>query len=205
MRERARPALHLEPTAGLRPDGMSARIWDHSETFGRSTAAALWRLFNASRGERLNLSVHARNRRDVLSEGTTETQVLTEVGDAETRLSEAAQSDLLRHAPVGLMTIDMRGNVVAHNLMLALWRGHPAADASGALIGENALDWLSADSRALLKRIKNQIIHRDLTRVSPLAVPVLLEIGRDSIKGSADDALLAEAADALMDEASRLV
>ena len=57
----------------------------------------------------------------------------------------------------------------------------------------------------LLKRIKNQIIHRDLERVSPLAVPVLLEIGRESIQGSADDALLAEAADALMDEAMRLV
>lgn len=84
----------------------------------------------------------------MLSEGTTETQGLTGDGDAETGLSEAAQSDLLRHAPVGLMTIDMQGTVVAHNLMLALWRGHPAADAAGALIGENALDWLSADSRA---------------------------------------------------------
>ena len=33
-----------------------------------------------------------------------------------------------------------------------------------------------------------------LSRVSPLAVPVLLEIGRESVRGEAgDDALLAEA------------
>jgi len=41
--------------------------------------------------------------------------------------------------------------------------------------------------------------------VSPLAVPVLLEIGRESIYGEADDALLAEAAGELADEAMRLV
>jgi ATP-dependent Lhr-like helicase len=41
--------------------------------------------------------------------------------------------------------------------------------------------------------------------VSPLAVPVLLEIGRESIYGEADDALLEEAANDLIDEAMRLV
>jgi ATP-dependent helicase Lhr and Lhr-like helicase len=44
-----------------------------------------------------------------------------------------------------------------------------------------------------------------LERVSPLAVPVLLEIGRESIYGEADDALLAEAADKLEAEATSLV
>jgi ATP-dependent Lhr-like helicase len=41
--------------------------------------------------------------------------------------------------------------------------------------------------------------------VSPLAVPVLLEIGRESVYGEAHDALLAEAAGELIDEAMRLV
>ena len=36
--------------------------------------------------------------------------------------------------------------------------------------------------------------HVPLSRVSPLAVPVLLEIGRESVRsGAGDDALLAEA------------
>ena len=58
---------------------------------------------------------------------------------------------------------------------------------------------------AMLKRIRGQIVHRALDQVSPLAVPVLLEIGRESIYGEAHDALLAEAADQLIDEAMRLV
>jgi ATP-dependent Lhr-like helicase len=37
--------------------------------------------------------------------------------------------------------------------------------------------------------------------VSPLAVPVMLEIGRESVHGEAADALLAEAAAELVDEA----
>lgn len=58
---------------------------------------------------------------------------------------------------------------------------------------------------AMLRRIRGQIVHRALDTVSPLAVPVLLEIGRESVYGEAHDALLAEAADALSDEAMRLV
>ena len=42
-----------------------------------------------------------------------------------------------------------------------------------------------------------------LDRVSPLAVPVLLEMGRESVGGSADTALLIEAA-ALAAEAMRV-
>jgi ATP-dependent Lhr-like helicase len=48
-------------------------------------------------------------------------------------------------------------------------------------------------------------VHRALMTVSPLAVPVLLEIGRESVYGEAHDALLAEAADELIAEAMRLV
>ena len=57
----------------------------------------------------------------------------------------------------------------------------------------------------MLKRIKNHIVHQPLDRVSPLAVPVMLDIGRESVSGEAHDALLAEAADALINEATRLV
>jgi ATP-dependent Lhr-like helicase len=57
----------------------------------------------------------------------------------------------------------------------------------------------------MLRRIKGQILHKALDTVSPLAVPVLLEIGRESVYGEAHDALLAEAANDLIDEASRLV
>jgi ATP-dependent Lhr-like helicase len=53
----------------------------------------------------------------------------------------------------------------------------------------------------MLKRIKGHITHRALEHVSPLAVPVMLEIGREPIAGEAQDALLAEAADDLIAEA----
>lgn len=45
----------------------------------------------------------------------------------------------------------------------------------------------------LLSRINGRIIHLPLACVSPLAVPVMLEIGRETIHGEASDALLAEA------------
>jgi ATP-dependent Lhr-like helicase len=52
-----------------------------------------------------------------------------------------------------------------------------------------------------LTRIKGSIIHRELDRVSPLAVPVMLEIGREPVYGEASDELLAEAAEELVREA----
>ena len=54
----------------------------------------------------------------------------------------------------------------------------------------------------MLLRIKGQITHRELDRVSPLAVPVMLEIGREAVYGEASDELLAEAADELVKEAT---
>ncbi|MCA8933296.1 MAG: DNA ligase-associated DEXH box helicase, partial [Rhodospirillaceae bacterium] len=52
----------------------------------------------------------------------------------------------------------------------------------------------------LLARVRGRIDHRRLDRVSPLAVPILLEVGREQVYGSAMDALLEEA-EALIREA----
>ncbi len=53
----------------------------------------------------------------------------------------------------------------------------------------------------MLVRIKSHIVHRELDHVSPLAVPVMLEIGREQVYGEASDELLAEAAEELVKEA----
>ena len=53
----------------------------------------------------------------------------------------------------------------------------------------------------LLARIKGRISHRRLDRVSPLAVPVLLEIGREAVQGSALDQLLDDVTAELLEEA----
>ncbi|NRB29339.1 MAG: ligase-associated DNA damage response DEXH box helicase [Rhizobiaceae bacterium] len=53
----------------------------------------------------------------------------------------------------------------------------------------------------LLARIKGQIVHKDLDQVSPLAVPIMLEIGRETVPGEANETLLAEAAENLISEA----
>jgi len=52
----------------------------------------------------------------------------------------------------------------------------------------------------MLSRIRGRIVHKPLERISPLAVPVMLEIGKESVKGEANDTLLAEAA-TLIEEA----
>jgi ATP-dependent Lhr-like helicase len=54
----------------------------------------------------------------------------------------------------------------------------------------------------MLARIKGRIIHKELDRISPLAVPVMLEIGREQVYGEASDELLAEAAEELVKEAT---
>src|SRR3977135_465217 len=53
----------------------------------------------------------------------------------------------------------------------------------------------------MLSRIKGRIVHKALDHVSPLAVPVMLEIGRESVSGEASEALLAEAEAELVREA----
>ncbi len=54
---------------------------------------------------------------------------------------------------------------------------------------------------AMLSRIRGRIVHNALDRVSPLAVPVMLEIGREPVYGEAADVLLAETEAALVKEA----
>ena len=53
----------------------------------------------------------------------------------------------------------------------------------------------------MLGRIQGHITYKELDRVSPLAVPVMLEIGREAVYGEASDELLAEAAEELVKEA----
>jgi len=70
------------------------------------------------------------------------------------------------------------------------------ADAAGGLTDIGRL-------AGMLARIRGQILHRRLDRVSPLAVPVLLEIGREQvIGGEAWEELLDEAARDLIEEAT---
>jgi ATP-dependent helicase Lhr and Lhr-like helicase len=80
-----------------------------------------------------------------------------------------------------------------HLLLQAAWD-----DAAEGLIDAHRL-------AVLLKRIRGQIIHRALELASPLSVPVLLDISRESVYGDGHDALLAEAANDLIDEAMRIV
>lgn len=77
-----------------------------------------------------------------------------------------------------------------HILLEAAW-----ADAATGLLDIARLG-------EFLARIKGRIRHQPLTRVSPLAVPVLLEIGREQVYGKAHDALLRDAADLLIREAT---
>jgi ATP-dependent Lhr-like helicase len=45
-----------------------------------------------------------------------------------------------------------------------------------------------------LRRIEGRIRHQPLDRVSPLSVPILLEIGKEAVAGFAREELLREAA-----------
>jgi ATP-dependent Lhr-like helicase len=53
----------------------------------------------------------------------------------------------------------------------------------------------------MLLRVKARIMHQRLDRVSPLAVPVMMQIGRESVPGEGRSEILAEAAEALIREA----
>ena len=55
---------------------------------------------------------------------------------------------------------------------------------------------------AMLSRVAGRIVHKHLERISPLAVPVMLEIGREPVYGEAQDEILALAADTLVGEAT---
>jgi ATP-dependent Lhr-like helicase len=69
------------------------------------------------------------------------------------------------------------------------------ADAASGLIDLNRV-------AGMLARIKGRVVHMVLSRVSPLAVPILLEIGRENVRaGDTEEALLAEA-EAIIAEAT---
>ncbi len=69
------------------------------------------------------------------------------------------------------------------------------ADAAGGLTDLGRL-------AAMLARVRGRIRHRPLDRVSPLAIPVMLDIGRESVRTEiSEEALLAEA-EALVAEAA---
>jgi ATP-dependent Lhr-like helicase len=53
----------------------------------------------------------------------------------------------------------------------------------------------------LLARIKQHIVHKPLDRISPLAVPVMLDIGKVPVIGEARESVMADAADELIAEA----
>jgi ATP-dependent Lhr-like helicase len=81
-----------------------------------------------------------------------------------------------------------------HQADHVLLRGARADAATGLLDLKRLSD--------MLARIHGRITHRELDHVSPLAVPVMLEIGRESVYGEASDELLAEAARELVKEAT---
>ncbi len=65
--------------------------------------------------------------------------------------------------------------------------------------------WNLADVGRLagfLRRIQGEITYRALPRISPLAIPLLLTIGRERVEGEALDVLLEEEGEAMMAEAA---
>jgi ATP-dependent Lhr-like helicase len=77
-----------------------------------------------------------------------------------------------------------------HVLLKAAWD-----DAADGLIDAKRL-------AGLLLRIRGHILHRALDRISPLSVPLMLEIGREPVYGESNDSLLEEAARLLIEEAT---
>ncbi len=56
----------------------------------------------------------------------------------------------------------------------------------------------------MLKRIRHRIVTRRRDRVSPLAVPALLEIAKEMVAGEAHEDILREAEDRLIEDAMRV-
>nr|WP_295463765.1 ligase-associated DNA damage response DEXH box helicase [Mesorhizobium sp.] len=53
----------------------------------------------------------------------------------------------------------------------------------------------------MLSRVRGRIVHKHLERISPLAVPIMLDIGKERVNGGAADALLQDTEDDLIEEA----
>ncbi|NND49810.1 MAG: ligase-associated DNA damage response DEXH box helicase [Rhizobiales bacterium] len=87
----------------------------------------------------------------------------------------------------------LRGHEPDHVLMRAAWNDAASGSIDIARLAQ------------LLKRIRGRIVFKSLDQVSPLAVPIMLEIGREPVYGEAHESLMEEAADAMVEEAMRLV
>lgn len=87
----------------------------------------------------------------------------------------------------------LRDHEPDHILLRATWE-----DAATGLLDVRRLG-------DMLVRVQGRIVTRRLERISPLAVPVMLEIGKEPVHGMAMEDILAEAADDLMAEASVLL
>ncbi|MGI9383499.1 MAG: DNA ligase-associated DEXH box helicase, partial [Methyloligellaceae bacterium] len=83
----------------------------------------------------------------------------------------------------------LRQHEPGHVLLRAAW-----ADAATGLLDIARLG-------DFLKRAHGRIRHIHLDQISPLAVPVMLEIGREPVYGEAREDLMREAADQLIEEA----
>ena len=84
----------------------------------------------------------------------------------------------------------LRAHDPRHILLEAAWRDAATGLLDVARLGD------------FLTRAKGRIRHKSLDRVSPLAVPVLLEIGIERVGGDAGEQMLKEAARELMAETS---
>ncbi len=103
-------------------------------------------------------------------------------GGEKTRKAVTVNSDLIYNV--------LRQHQPDHILLRAT-----RADAASGLIDAGRI-------AAMLSRVKGRIVHMVLSRVSPLAVPVLLQIGRESVRSDDnEEALLAEA-EAIIAEAT---
>ncbi|MCP4380618.1 MAG: ligase-associated DNA damage response DEXH box helicase [Hyphomicrobiales bacterium] len=83
----------------------------------------------------------------------------------------------------------LRDHEPDHILMQATWTDAATGHLDVARLG------------AMLGRIRGRIVHKRLDRISPLAVPVMLEIGKEVVAGEAREDVLREAADDLVKEA----
>jgi ATP-dependent Lhr-like helicase len=76
-----------------------------------------------------------------------------------------------------------------HILLRAAWADAATGLLEIARVGE------------MLARVKGHIVRKSLDRISPLALPSMLQIGRESVAGDADEHVLREAAEDLIKEA----
>jgi ATP-dependent Lhr-like helicase len=76
-----------------------------------------------------------------------------------------------------------------HILLQATWADAATGLLEVARVGE------------MLSRVHGRIVHKRLDRISPLAVPAMLQIGRETVSGESSEDVLREAAEDLVREA----